>query len=108
MSDIPKGAGDRLVGFIQEIERVEEDRAALAADIKAVYESAKGEGFDVKVMRKVIMQRRKTPDEVDQEKTLLEVYMDAVGWPDGDPLAGDMRGDDGVPDWTSQHAKGSA
>ena len=108
MSEIAGGASDRLTKFIEKIEGFEEERAAMAAEIKYVYAEAKGEGFDTKVMRKVVMQRRRTPDEIDQEKTLLEVYMDAVGWREDDPLAGDMRGADGVPDWTSDEAKGSA
>ena len=69
---------DRLRSFIQRIERLEEDKKGIADDIKEVYGEAKGEGFDVKVLRKVIALRKKDPEEVAEEEELLELYMSAI------------------------------
>ena len=69
---------DRLRSFIQRIERLEEDKKGIAEDIKEVFSEAKGEGFDVKVLRKVIALRKKDPEEVAEEEELLELYMSAI------------------------------
>lgn len=69
---------DRLRSFIQRVERLEEDKKGIADDIKEVYSEAKGEGFDVKVLRKVIALRKKDPEEVAEEEELLELYMSAI------------------------------
>ena len=69
---------DRLRNFIQRIERLEEDKQGIADDIKEVYGEAKGEGFDVKVLRKVIALRKKDPEERAEEEELLELYMAAI------------------------------
>jgi len=69
---------DRLRSFIQRVERLEEDKKGIADDIKEVYGEAKGEGFDVKVLRKVIALRKKDPEEVAEEEELLELYMSAI------------------------------
>lgn len=70
---------DRLRSFIQRVERLEEDKKGIADDIKEVFSEAKGEGFDVKVLRKVIALRKKDPEEVAEEEELLELYMSAIG-----------------------------
>lgn len=69
---------DRLRSFIQRVERLEEDKKGIADDIKEVYSEAKGEGFDVKVLRKVIALRKKDPEEIAEEEELLELYMSAI------------------------------
>ncbi|MGH1480161.1 MAG: DUF2312 domain-containing protein [Geminicoccales bacterium] len=69
---------DRLRSFIQRVERLEEDKKNIADDIKEVYNEAKGEGFDVKVLRKVIALRKKDPEEIAEEEELLELYMSAI------------------------------
>ncbi|MGI9508696.1 MAG: DUF2312 domain-containing protein [Geminicoccaceae bacterium] len=61
------------------IERLEEDKKGIADDIKEVFSEAKGEGFDVKVLRKVIALRKKDPEERAEEEELLELYMSAIG-----------------------------
>ena len=71
--------GDRLKTFVQRIERLEEDKRGIADDIKEVFGEAKGEGFDVKVIRRVIALRRKDPAERAEEDELLELYMSALG-----------------------------
>lgn len=70
---------DRLKNFIMRIERLEEDKKGIADDIKDVYGEAKSEGFDVKVLRKVITLRKKDPEELAEEEELLELYMSAIG-----------------------------
>jgi uncharacterized protein (UPF0335 family) len=71
--------GQRLRSFIERVERLEEEKKALADDIKEVYAEAKGQGFDVKTMRKIISLRRKDPDDRAEEDALLDTYMSALG-----------------------------
>jgi len=79
MPDVGGIAGDRLKSFVERIERLEEERRALGADIKEVYAEAKGTGFDVKIMRQVIRLRRMDKDDLDEQETLLDVYRRALG-----------------------------
>ena len=69
----------RLKSFIERIERLEEEKRALAEDIKEVYAEAKGTGFDTKIIRKLIAIRKRDKEEVDEEATLLDLYMQALG-----------------------------
>jgi uncharacterized protein (UPF0335 family) len=79
MPDIGGIAGDRLKSLIERIERLEEERRALGADIKEVYAEAKGTGFDTKIMRQVIRLRRMDKDDLDEQESLLDVYKRALG-----------------------------
>ena len=72
-------AVDRLRSIIERIERLEEERKALANDIKDIYAEAKSAGFDVKVVRQLISLRRKEPAEIEEQETLLELYRRALG-----------------------------
>src|SRR3954453_12670903 len=72
-------AVDRLRSIIERIERLEEERKALASDIKDIYAEAKSAGFDVKVLRQLISIRRKEPAEVEEQDTLLDLYKRALG-----------------------------
>ena len=76
-------AQDRLKSFIERIERLEEEKAALMADIKEVYSEAKGTGFDVKTMRKVISLRKTAADAArirfDVKRTARELFANLVG-----------------------------
>lgn len=72
-------AGDRLRSLIERIEKLEEEKAALSADIREVFAEAKGEGFDVKVMRQVIKLRKMDRSEADELDTLLDLYKQALG-----------------------------
>lgn len=69
----------QLRGIVERIERLEEDKAALVADIREVYSEAKANGFDVKTLRKVIALRKKEAAERAEEEAMLEVYMNALG-----------------------------
>ena len=72
-------AADRLRSLIERIERLEEERKALAGDIKDIFSEAKSAGFDVKVIRQLIRIRRQEPAEVEEQETLLDVYRKALG-----------------------------
>lgn len=79
MADRGGVAGERLKSFIERIERLEEEKRALAADIKEVYSEAKGAGFDVKTIREIIKIRRIDEDDLDEREALLDTYKRALG-----------------------------
>jgi uncharacterized protein (UPF0335 family) len=79
MADVAGIAGDRLRSFIERIERLEEEKRALADDIKEVFAEAKGAGFDTKIMRQIIKIRKMDKDDLDEQETLLDVYKRALG-----------------------------
>jgi uncharacterized protein (UPF0335 family) len=79
MPDVGGIAGERLKSFIERVERIEEEKRALAEDIKEVYAEAKGVGFDVKIMRQIVKIRKMDQDELDEQETLLDVYKRALG-----------------------------
>lgn len=72
-------AGERLRSIVERIERLEEERKALASDIKDIYAEAKSAGFDVKVVRQIIRLRKQEPAEVEEQETLLDLYRRALG-----------------------------
>ena len=71
-------AADRLKSFIERIERLEEEKAALAADIREVYAEAKGTGFDTKIMRQIIRIRRMDKADRQEQEELLILYKRAL------------------------------
>ena len=75
-------AAQRLKSFIERIERLEEEKAALAADVREVYSEAKSEGFDVKIMRQVIRLRKMETDDRQEQEHLLDLYKRAIGLED--------------------------
>jgi uncharacterized protein (UPF0335 family) len=72
-------AHGQLKAVVERIERLEEEKKTIAADIKEVYAEAKGNGFDVKILRKVISMRKKDVNERQEEEALIDVYMAALG-----------------------------
>jgi uncharacterized protein (UPF0335 family) len=82
---MPDGSADksvsaqRLKQFITRIERLEEEKKNLGADIREVYSEAKSAGYDVKVMRQVIKVRSQDKAKREEMESLLQVYLDAVG-----------------------------
>ena len=72
-------AQTRLKTIIERIERLEEDKAAVANDIKEVFAEAKGEGFDVKILRKVVRLRKQDKAKRQEEEALLDLYLSAIG-----------------------------
>jgi len=79
MADSGGIAADHLKSFIERIERLEEEKAAIAGDIKEVYAEAKGTGFDTKIMRQIIRLRKMEPNDRQEQEELLDIYMRAVG-----------------------------
>jgi uncharacterized protein (UPF0335 family) len=72
-------AGEALQQYVDRIERLEEEKKALSEDIKQVYSEAKSTGFDVKILRKIISMRKRDRAELDEEETILELYLRALG-----------------------------
>jgi uncharacterized protein (UPF0335 family) len=72
-------AQDQIKAFIERIERLEEEKASIAGDIKEVYAEAKGNGFDTKVLRKIVSIRKQDHNERMEQEALLELYLTALG-----------------------------
>jgi len=70
---------DQLRAFVERIERMEDEKRAIADDIKEIYAEAKGNGFDTKVMRKLIAIRKRDFAEYQEEQAILELYAQALG-----------------------------
>jgi uncharacterized protein (UPF0335 family) len=79
MAEVGGVAVERLRSFVERIERLEEERAALGADIREVFAEAKGTGFDTKVMRQVIKLRKMEAADRQEQDHLLELYKRALG-----------------------------
>ena len=88
MSTLQASAQNQLRQLIEQIERLEEEKKSLQADIKDKFLEAKAVGFDVKVMRQVLRMRKKSHAERQEEESVLEVYLHALGMLDA-PLGGD-------------------
>jgi uncharacterized protein (UPF0335 family) len=71
--------GDQLKAIVERIERLEEEKKTISEDIKEVYAEAKGNGYDIKIIRKVIAIRKRDFNERQEEETLLDLYLQAVG-----------------------------
>lgn len=71
--------GKQLLSFIERIERLESERDALSQDIKEVFSEAKGSGFDVKILRKLVKLRKTDSQKRAEEQSLLETYAAAIG-----------------------------
>lgn len=72
-------AGKRLLSFFERVERLEEEKAALAEDIKEVFAEAKSAGFEVKIMRRIMKLRKMDLEKRQEEDELLDLYMSAIG-----------------------------
>lgn len=76
---LTSAAQGRLRTVVERIERLEEDKAAVVADMKEVFAEAKGEGYDVKILRKVIRIRGQDKAKRQEEDAILDLYMSALG-----------------------------
>ena len=72
-------AGERLRSFLERIERLEEERTGLGADIREVYAEAKGSGFDTKIIRQIVRLRKMDAADRQEQEALLDVYKKAIG-----------------------------
>ena len=79
MADVGGIAADHLKSFIERIERLEEEKASLANDVREVYAEAKGTGFDTKVMRQIVKLRKMESSDREEQEHLLDLYKRAVG-----------------------------
>lgn len=69
----------QLMSYIQRVEKLNQDAAAIAADIKEVFDEAKSAGYDPKYIRQMIALRKLDPDQLDEQDELTKMYRDAVG-----------------------------
>lgn len=72
-------ARDHLIQFVARIERLEEEKQSLAADLKEVYSEVKAMGFDTKILRKVISLRKMDRNERAEQEAVLDLYLSAIG-----------------------------
>jgi uncharacterized protein (UPF0335 family) len=78
-SSATRFAKDQLKAFVERIERLEQEKAALADDIKDVFAEAKGNGYDIKALRAVIRLRKQDKDERAEHEAILDTYLAALG-----------------------------
>ncbi|MCS0497531.1 DUF2312 domain-containing protein [Ancylobacter mangrovi] len=80
VSDAPASfAKDQLKAFIERIERLEEEKKAIADDIKDVFAEAKGNGFDTKALREILKIRKQDADQRAEHEAIVDLYMQALG-----------------------------
>ena len=72
-------AQDQLKAFVERIERMEEEKKAIADDIREIYAEAKGNGFDIKVLRQVVKIRKQDHSERMEQEAILDLYLAALG-----------------------------
>jgi len=87
MSDTVGIAGNRIRSFVERIEQIENEIKELNEAKKEVFSEAKGEGFDVKILKEIIKLRKQDQDERDEYDSLLDVYMRAMDEADPAPVA---------------------
>lgn len=68
-----------LTAFVERIERLEEDKKAVSDEIRDVYSEAKGSGYDVKILRKIVSIRKQDRDKRREEEEILDLYLQALG-----------------------------
>lgn len=83
MTDVGGITAEQLRSYVERIERLEEEKAAIAADVREVYAEAKSNGFDVKIMRQVLRLRKLDHDDRSEQEALLELYKRALGMAEG-------------------------
>lgn len=86
MSTLQASAQKQLRQFVEQIERLEEEKQQLVADIRDKYIEARAVGFDVKALRQIVRLRKKSTSEREEEESILKVYMHALGMLADTPL----------------------
>lgn len=83
MTDVGGITAEQLKAYIERVERLEEEKAAIAADIREVFAEAKANGFDTKIMRQVIRLRKMDSQDRTEQEALLDLYKRALGMAEG-------------------------
>jgi uncharacterized protein (UPF0335 family) len=104
MTTLQAAAQNQLRQFIEQIERLEDEKRALAEDIREKYLEAKALGFDVKTLREVIKLRKKSNAERQEEAAVLDVYLHAMGMLDGTPMGDFVKPKEEAPQATVRKA----
>ena len=94
MADVGGISGERLRSFVERIERLEEEKASLASDIREIFAEAKGTGFDTKILRQVLKLRKLDREDRQEQETLLDLYLQALGMQVGGMAPAADDGDD--------------
>lgn len=79
MSDVGGVAADQLRSIVERVEKLEEEKQAIAEDIKEVFAEAKANGFDTKTLRTVIRMRKQNAEEREEQEAMLDLYLQALG-----------------------------
>ena len=79
MSDPSSVAAEQLKSFIERIERLEAEKTTISDDIKDVFAEAKGNGYDVAILREVLRIRKQDKAEREEKEAILELYLSALG-----------------------------
>lgn len=79
MADVQGIDGDRLITFIERIERLQEEQKGIADDVKDIFAEAKGSGFETKYIKKLIALRKMDPEKRQQDEAEFDLYKQAVG-----------------------------
>ena len=82
MTEGQTSAAGQIKSIVERVERLEEEKAALAADIKEVYSEAKGNGYDVKALRTIVRIRKQDKAERQEQEAILDLYLHALGMVD--------------------------
>ena len=91
MTTLQASAQNQLRQLVEQIERLEEEKKALAGDVRDKYLEAKALGFDVKALRQIVRLRKKSQTERQEEESVLEVYMHALGMLDEEAGSAQQR-----------------
>ncbi len=79
MTALQGAAQNQLRQYVEQLERLEEEKKAIADDIRDKFAEAKAVGFDIKVMRQILRLRKKSKDDRDEEDAILTTYLHALG-----------------------------
>jgi uncharacterized protein (UPF0335 family) len=90
MTALQASAQNQLRQYIEQIERLEEEKKAIAGDIRDKYAEAKAVGFDIKAVRKIVTLRKKSKTDRQEEEAILATYMHALGMLDDMPDSGHL------------------
>jgi uncharacterized protein (UPF0335 family) len=77
---------NQIRSIVERVEKMEEEKLAITTDISEIYKEAKANGFDVKVIRKIVSNRKKDANKLAEEQAIMDVYMAALGMLADTPL----------------------